>query len=94
MQKILIIALALAIGLVITLNAQALLTTDDVPRMSIAELKQQMDSPNLIIIDDRTPRDWEGSATKIKETVRDVPSEMASWVAKYPPGKTLVFYCA
>ena len=94
MQKIRIIALALATGLVVTLNAQALPTTDDVPRMSIEEFKQKMDTPDLIIIDVRTPHDWEVSATKIKGSVREDPSGTASWMAKYPPDKTLVFYCA
>ena len=94
MRKLRIIALAFAAGLVITLNAQAFLTTNDVPRMSVEELKQQMDTPNLIIIDVRTPLDWEASTTKIKGSVREDPTETASWIAKYPPDKTLVFYCS
>lgn len=53
-----------------------------------------MDTPDLIIIDVRTPHDWEVSATKIKGSVREDPSGTASWMAKYPPDKTLVFYCA
>jgi rhodanese-related sulfurtransferase len=94
MQKARLIALALIAGLLITLNAQALLTPDDVPRMSIEELKQQMGSPNLVIIDVRTPHDWEDSKGKIKGSIREEPSETDSWISKYPPDKTLVFYCA
>lgn len=94
MQKIRIIALALAAGLLFTLNAQASLTTDDVPRMSIEELKQKMDTPDLIIIDVRAPHDWEVSTTMIKGSIREDASETASWIAKYPPDKTLVFYCS
>ncbi len=94
MQRARLIALALVAGLAITLNAQALLTPDDVPRMSIEELKQQIGSPNLIIIDVRTPHDWEDSKVKIRGSIREEPSEMDSWMSKYPSNKTLVFYCA
>ena len=87
-------ALALAISLVITLNAQAFRSPDDVPRMSIEELKQRMDDPSLVIIDVRTPDDWEHSTMKIKGAIREEPSETDSWMAKYPPNKTLLFYCA
>jgi hypothetical protein len=94
MQKARLIALALFAGLLITLNAQALLTPGDVPRMSIDELKQQMGNPNLVIIDVRTPHDWEDSKEKIRGSIREEPSETDSWMNKYPPNKTLVFYCA
>ena len=94
MQRAWLIAVALVAGLVITLNAQALLTPQDVPRMSIEELKQQMGGPNLIIIDVRAPHDWQGSKGKIRGAIREEPSETDSWMSKYPPDKTLVFYCA
>ena len=94
MEKRLLVPLALFAGLMVFSNAQALLTPDDVPRMSIDELKQQLDSPNVIIIDVRTPHDWEESKAKIKGSIREEPSETDSWMSKYPPGKTLVFYCA
>jgi len=94
MRKTWLITLALVAGLAITLNAQALVTPDNVPRMSIEELKQQMGSPNLIIIDVRTSHDWEESKAKIKGAIREEPSETDSWMSKYPSDKTLVFYCA
>jgi hypothetical protein len=87
-------ALALAIGLVITLNAQAFRSPDDVPRMRIEELKQRMDDPSLVIIDVRTPHDWAHSTMKMKGAIREDPSKMDSWMAKYPPNKILLFYCA
>ena len=94
MRKSWLIPLALATGLMITFNAQALLTQDDVPRMSIEKLKQHMGSPNLVIIDVRTSHDWEDSGMKIRGAIREEPSEADSWMSKYPPTKTLVFYCA
>jgi len=94
MRKTWLIALALVAGLAITLNAQALVTPDNVPRMSIEELKQQMGSPNLIIIDVRTSHDWEESKAQIKGAIREEPAETDSWMSRYPTDKTLVFYCA
>ena len=93
MKKISVIALLLVAVLVTALHAEKALTPDNVPRMSIEELKAQMDSPNLIIIDVRASHDWEGSTTKIKGAIREDASKAASWIAKYPPNKTLVFYC-
>jgi rhodanese-related sulfurtransferase len=94
MKRILIIALALVTGSVMTLHAQTALTPDSVSRMTIEELKQQMDNPNLAVIDVRTSHDWEDSTTKIKGSIREDASKTASWIAKYPPNKTLVFYCS
>ncbi len=93
-RKIPIIALALVTGFVMTLYAQTTLSPDKVPRMSIEELNQQINNPNLIIIDVRTSHDWEDSTMKIKGSIREDASKAATWMAKYPPDKTLVFYCA
>ena len=94
MRKTWLIALMLISALTITLTAQALLTPDDVPRMSIDELKRQMGSPKLVIIDVRTPHDWGDSGAKIKGSIREEPAETDSWMSKYPPDRTIVFYCA
>ena len=66
----------------------------DAPRMTKEELKAMLDSPNLILIDVRTQRDWKESDLKIKGAVREDPGAVESWVNKYPKDKTLVFYCA
>lgn len=66
----------------------------DAPRMTKEELKANLDSPNLIIIDVRRGTDWTGSDLKIKGAVREDPGAVESWVNKYPKDKTLVFYCA
>jgi rhodanese-related sulfurtransferase len=94
MNKMLIITMVLVTGWVMTLHAQTALTPDNVPRMTIEELKQQINNPNLVVIDVRTSHDWESSTTKIKGSIREDASKAASWIDKYPPGKTLVFYCA
>ena len=65
----------------------------DAPRMTKEELKANLDSPNLIIIDVRRGTDWTGSDLKIKGAVREDPEAAESWANKYPKDKTLVFYC-
>ena len=91
MKKISFISLLFLVCLALSLHAQEL-SPDKVPRMTIQELKQQMDSPNLVIIDVRSSHDWEDSTTKIKGAVREEASKMGAWMAKYPQSKTIVFY--
>jgi hypothetical protein len=93
---VVIIVLALVAGsaMAVALHAQTASAPDNVPRMTVEELKLQMDNANLVVIDVRTSHDWEVSATKIRGSVREDPSKVASWIAKYPPDRTLVFYCA
>ena len=93
MKRIALIVLLFLTGSAGILHALTPPTPDSVPRMSIEELKQQMNNPNLVIIDVRTPHDWGESAMKIKGSIREDPSKLDSWMAKYPPNKTLVFYC-
>ncbi len=93
-EEMVIITLVLVLGLVTPLHAQKALTPDNVPRMSIEELKQQVDNSNLTVIDVRTSHDWEDSTTKIKGSIREDASKATTWMAKYPPNKTFVFYCA
>ena len=93
MKKILIMAALLAASLAMTSHVLAAPTPTDVPRMTIEELKAQLDNPNLIIIDVRTTHDWEASTTKIRGAIREDAQKLSSWIAKYPPDKTLVFYC-
>lgn len=94
MKKIPIIVLVLVATLAMTLYAQTTPGPDRVPLMSIDELKGQIDSPGIVIIDVRSSHDWDGSTTKIKGAIREDASKVAAWIAKYPPNKTLVFYCA
>lgn len=94
MKKILVIVAALLIGLAAPLHAQTPSTPDRVPRMSIEQLREQMSDPTIVIIDVRISHDWEGSTMKIKGAIREDASKVGVWMAKYPPDKTLVFYCA
>ena len=66
----------------------------EVPKITKEEIKGVLSYSDLIIIDVRYGRDWEGSALKIKGAVREDPRNVDSWIDKYSKDKTLVFYCA
>ena len=72
----------------------AAVASDDVPRMSKQELKGLLGSADVIILDVRTSRDWEGSTSTIKGAIREDPQIFDTWADKYPKDKTLVLFCA
>jgi rhodanese-related sulfurtransferase len=82
--------LVLFLGFIFTLPARA----NEVLRVSKEELKEQMDEPDLVIVDVRSASDWNGSKVKIKGAVREDPKKVESWMNKYSKEKILVFYCA
>ncbi len=87
---ILAAVLVLFVGFIFTLPTWA----NEVPRVTKEELKEQMDEPNLVIIDVRADSDWKGSNVKIKGAVREDPNKVESWMNKYSKEKILVFYCS
>jgi len=66
----------------------------DVPKMSSEELKGLLDNPDVIILDVRTDKDWEGSDSRITSARREAKKDFKNWADKYPKDKTLVLYCA
>ena len=69
-------------------------TAKEVPRMTVDELKALLGNPEVVILDVRIDRDWNGATEKIMGAVREDPHEVGSWVKKYAKEKTLVLYCA
>jgi rhodanese-related sulfurtransferase len=65
----------------------------DAPRMTKEELKARLSDAGVVVIDVRVPHAWSEAATKIKGAVREDPTELTSWIGKYPKSKTYVFYC-
>lgn len=65
----------------------------DVPRMPVDELKSRLNDPSLIIIDVRTPGEWNASSMKIKGAFREVLKKVEEWAPKYQKDKTIVLYC-
>ena len=65
-----------------------------VPVMDKDELKSMLDSPDLVILDVRTGRDWSSSEFKITGATFLDSDEVAEATMKYGKDKTIVLYCA
>ncbi len=64
------------------------------PTISKDELKSQLGSKNLVLLDVRSGRDWSSSEFKITGAIRAPGSNFATWSTLYPKDKTIVLYCA
>ena len=64
------------------------------PTMGKDELKAQMGSDKIVILDVRSGRDWSSSEFKIKGAIRAPGDKLAQWSANYAKDQTLVLYCA
>jgi rhodanese-related sulfurtransferase len=63
------------------------------PRISKDELRAALGNPQVVVVDDRSGRDWTSSEYKIKGAIRVAPGEEETWAAQYPKDKMIVFYC-
>lgn len=81
-------------GIVFLCVVSPALGADDVPRMDKDELKALLDNPDVVIIDARTPSDWNKSENKIKGAHRLDQSNTESVETMYPKEKTIVVYCS
>ena len=57
-------------------------------------LNDMLSSPDLVVLDVRTGKDWSSSEFKIKNAVRAPAAEYDDWSASLSKEKTLVLYCA
>lgn len=64
-----------------------------VPRMSTDELKSHLGDEDLIVLDVRASRDWNGSNDKIDGAQRIDQRKLGQWVDDHAKGKTIVLYC-
>lgn len=67
---------------------------DNVPRLNTEQLNEILDSPDLVLLDVRTEKDWEKSDRKILGAVRVDPNDVDSWAGNYTKGQRIVLYCA
>lgn len=82
------------IGLVATLGLTGIGNADSGGIITIDELRQELENPDLVILDVRTGRDWKSSEFKIKGAVRADPQDIDQWIAQYAKDKRYVTYCA
>jgi len=85
-------AITLCLGVIMILVSMAM--AQEVPKITKEEVKRMLGNADVIIVDVRLGRDWDGSKLKIKGAVREDPRNIGSWIDKYPQDKTLIFYCA
>jgi hypothetical protein len=92
-KKLTIFLVAMTIFALLGLFANSAVA-EDVSRVTKEELKTMMGESQLVVIDVRTGKDWDGSKLKIKGAVREEPRNATSWAGKYDKQKTYVLYCA
>jgi rhodanese-related sulfurtransferase len=63
-------------------------------RITKEEIKPLIGSPELVVIDVRSPVEWEKAELKVKGAFREDPETATTWMGKYPKDKTLVLYCS
>ncbi len=66
----------------------------EAPRLECATLKAWLADPQVIIIDVRSPQDWEKSDKKIKGAQRRDSKTAKDWAKDLPKDKKIVLYCA
>ncbi len=66
----------------------------DVPLMSKEELKANLGSPALLILDVRTRNQWETSQYKIPSAHWMPKEDIDMWAGNLPHDKTILVYCA
>jgi hypothetical protein len=66
----------------------------EAPRMEKKQLKAQLGSPDVVVLDVRAFTDWVTAKEKIKGAVRENPPAFEDWSGKYPKDRTIVLYCA
>lgn len=89
-RDVLIAIVGLVLGLLFASESMA----QEVPRVTKEELREMLDRQDVVIIDDRTGRDWNASEFKIKGAIREDPGKVDEWAGQYPKDRTLVIYCA
>jgi len=86
--------LLLAVGFTLSSLIGTMVRGADVARMTKEELLSQLNNPDVIVLDVRVERDWKSSTTKIRGALREDPSDVESWLGRFPKDKTIVLYCA
>ena len=79
----------LSIGCMAFLSIQA---SGQVTKVTINQLLESLDHPQLLILDVRDPGSWQADKTKIKGAVRKNPDTFDSWADDIPKNKFLVLY--
>ena len=88
------VLLALAVFLVLGSGGVVWGADKDVPKVERETLKGWLGDPNVLLIDVRAAKDWQGSEKKIKGAQRQDPKKVKTWAAGLSKEKKIVLYCA
>ena len=81
MRKVgLIVLLLVCLGIVLFIGVAG--AADEVPKITLGQLKAMLGDPGVIIIDVRLAPEWIHSDSKIKGAVREDPMQVNSWMNK------------
>ena len=80
--------------LLMLLASPSLFAAADPGTITKEVLTAQLGSPDIMILDVRTGKDWKSSEFKIKGAVRANPNDFDKWAETYPKDKKFVLYCA
>jgi|WetSurMetagenome_2_1015567.scaffolds.fasta_scaffold550735_1 hypothetical protein len=89
----LVLFVPLLLGFLSVCYGEETIGVNNVPRMSINELKGRLADPQIAIIDVRSPHDWDDSTTMIKGAIREDPRGISAWKDKYPKDRFIALYC-
>ena len=78
----------------VLLGTTPVFSADPFGTMNKDELKDQLGSGRLIILDARANRDWNSSEFKIQGAQRAASGDFEQWSTIYAKDSTLVIYCA
>ncbi len=89
-----VLSMAIFGSLVLLMACTNLQGANDVPRISKDELKAELGSSDVVLLDVRAKADWETSDEKITGAVRMDPQTVDAWAGTLPKDKEIVLYCA
>ena len=84
-----LLILLLAIGFSVFISTQAF---GQVTKITVHQLLESLDHPQVLVLDVRTSGSWQASDTKIKGAVRKNPDTFESWANELPKDKYLALY--
>lgn len=68
--------------------------SDDVPRISIHQLKSMLDKNDVVVLDTRPKQQWEASSEKIPGAEHHSSFDAGEWSQQYSQNATIALYCA
>ena len=83
---------ALLAGVAINVNPTDAYSSGDIAFISIAELKDKLGEPSVVVLDVRIPKHIAASRSKIKGAVWVNPKEVDKWVQSFSKDATYVLY--